>query len=111
MVDCSRLLQGTLPCSTSGMDETRFAEQFISPVEAAGLAGYPAIQAGPVLDHPSARLLGRYASNEMGRQGKKRIATHLDQCCECKQTVLRSREVSRRFRDFERAAFAAYPRE
>jgi len=93
------------------MDDMRFAEQFISPVEAAGLAGFPAVQAGRVLDHPSERQLGRYASNEMGRQAKKRIATHLDLCCECRQTVLRSREVSRRFRDLERAAFAAYPRE
>ena len=96
---------------TSGMHETRFTEPFISPVEAAGLAGHPVIQAAPVVDHPSERQLGRYASDEMGRQAKKRIATHLDLCCECRQTVLRSREVSRRFRDLERAAFAAYPRE
>jgi hypothetical protein len=54
--------------------------------------------------HPPDRLLGRYAANEVGPQRKKKLSLHLESCIECRREVSRLREISRRFRDFERQA-------
>jgi hypothetical protein len=54
--------------------------------------------------HPSERVLGRYVANEVGQQRKRGLLLHLESCTECRTEVNRLREISRRFRDFERRA-------
>ena len=56
--------------------------------------------------HPTERSLGRYAVNEMGPQRKKIVVRHLETCADCRKTVARLVEISRRFRDLERRAIA-----
>jgi len=56
------------------------------------------------LVHPSEHALERYAINEMGLQSRKRLKSHLEGCIDCRNSVAKSREVARRYRDLERVA-------
>jgi len=58
--------------------------------------------------HPTQRALQRYASNECGPQRKKKMPEHLEECPDCRATVIKLHDVSRRFRDFEGAAIASF---
>lgn len=60
----------------------------------------------PVVCHPAERALQRYASNETGPQGKKKVAKHLEECAECRTLVNRFRDFHRRLREFERVAIS-----
>ncbi len=58
--------------------------------------------------HPTERALQRYASNECGPQRRKKVAKHLEECSDCRASVIRLHDVARRFRDFEGAAIASF---
>jgi hypothetical protein len=59
-------------------------------------------------DHPTERTLRRLAANEVGQQRKRKLAVHLDDCCECRLSVAKFREVSRRFRDLEKIGLSQF---
>ena len=62
----------------------------------------------PATNHPAARLLSRYVSNEVGPRRRKMIAAHLEQCSACLESARRVRDAARRFRDFERLALKQF---
>lgn len=57
--------------------------------------------------HPTELSLARFALNEMGVKTRKKLATHLESCPECRKTVARHHELARRYRDLERRAISS----
>jgi len=58
------------------------------------------------LFHPTELWLARFASNDAGIKRRKMVALHLETCAECRIIVSRHRELTRRYRDFERRAIS-----
>jgi anti-sigma factor RsiW len=57
---------------------------------------------------PTDLWLARFASNDAGPQRKRKMTRHVENCAACRAKVARHHEMSRRYREFERQAIAAY---
>jgi hypothetical protein len=58
----------------------------------------------PALIHPLEATLKRYVEHTMGPRRKALLLRHLKVCGECRDSIVRLQEISRRFRDLERVA-------